>query len=60
MDRCLTDVTFLSHVWAARYTLPHMLGRGRGYLLNVASAAGLLIGLDNPRYAVATRRRRVR
>jgi NAD(P)-dependent dehydrogenase (short-subunit alcohol dehydrogenase family) len=50
----ITDVNFLSHVWAARYTLPHMLGRGEGYLLNVTSAAGLLTDLDNPCYAATT------
>lgn len=33
----------MSHVWAARHVLPHMLARGEGYLLNTASAAGLLV-----------------
>ncbi|HEX8447142.1 MAG TPA: SDR family oxidoreductase [Sphingomonas sp.] len=33
----------MSHVWAARHVLPAMLERGEGYLLNTASAAGLLV-----------------
>ena len=36
------DVHVMAHVHAARAVLPGMLARGRGYLLNTASAAGLL------------------
>ncbi|MEA2125890.1 MAG: hypothetical protein QOI80_2672 [Solirubrobacteraceae bacterium] len=36
------DVNVMSHVWAARAVLPGMLERGDGYLVNTASAAGLL------------------
>jgi len=36
------DVNVLAHVWAVRAVLPGMLERGDGYLLNTASAAGLL------------------
>jgi NAD(P)-dependent dehydrogenase (short-subunit alcohol dehydrogenase family) len=36
------EVNVMSHVWAARAVLPGMLERGDGYLLNTASAAGVL------------------
>ena len=36
------DVNVMAHVYAARAVLPGMLKRGQGYLLNTASAAGLL------------------
>lgn len=45
-------VNVMSHVWAARHVLPHMLERGDGYLLNTASAAGLLTELHSAPYAV--------
>ncbi|GHF36740.1 NAD(P)-dependent dehydrogenase (short-subunit alcohol dehydrogenase family) [Deinococcus metalli] len=45
-------VNVMSHVWAARHVLPHMLARGEGYLLNTASAAGLLTELHSAPYAV--------
>ncbi|PTA67181.1 SDR family oxidoreductase [Deinococcus arcticus] len=45
-------VNVMSHVWAARHLLPHMLARGEGYLLNTASAAGLLTELHSAPYAV--------
>ena len=42
----------MSHVWAARALLPDMLARGEGYLLNTASAAGLLTNIGALPYAV--------
>jgi NAD(P)-dependent dehydrogenase (short-subunit alcohol dehydrogenase family) len=46
------EVNFMSHVYAARAVLPGMLSRGDGYLLNTASAAGLLTSLGAAPYAV--------
>jgi NAD(P)-dependent dehydrogenase (short-subunit alcohol dehydrogenase family) len=46
------DVNVMSHVWAARHLVPKMLERGEGYLLNTASAAGLLTELHSAPYAV--------
>jgi NAD(P)-dependent dehydrogenase (short-subunit alcohol dehydrogenase family) len=36
------EVHVMAHVYAARAVLPSMIAAGRGYLLNTASAAGLL------------------
>jgi NAD(P)-dependent dehydrogenase (short-subunit alcohol dehydrogenase family) len=46
----LWDVNVMAHVYAARAVLPSMLARGEGYLLNTASAAGLLTNLGNAPY----------
>lgn len=46
------ELNVLSHVHAARAALPHMLARGHGYLLNTASAAGLLTSPNDAVYAV--------
>ena len=45
-------VNVMAHVIAARAVLPHMLAAGRGYLLNTASAAGLLSQIGGASYAV--------
>ncbi len=42
----------MSHVFAARALIPGMLERGSGYLLNTASAAGLLATLNSTPYTV--------
>ena len=46
------DVHLMAHVYAARAVLPGMLERGRGYLLNTASAAGLLTSPGDAPYTV--------
>src|SRR6202035_2287869 len=49
------QVNLMSHVYAARAVLPGMLKRGRGYLLNTASAAGFLTEQGSaPRFAYQT------
>lgn len=45
-------VNVMAHVWASRMLLPGMLERGEGYLINTASAAGLLIQLSSLTYSV--------
>jgi NAD(P)-dependent dehydrogenase (short-subunit alcohol dehydrogenase family) len=47
------EVNVMAHVWAARAVLPGMLARGEGYLLQTASAAGLLTSLGAAPYAVS-------
>ena len=42
----------MSHLYAARAVLPDMINRGSGYLLNTASAAGLLAALGSGPYTV--------
>ena len=46
------DLHVMAHVYAARAVLPSMLARGEGYLLNTASAAGLLAALGSGPYTV--------
>jgi len=43
-------VNVMAHVYAARAVLPSMLERGEGYLLQTASAAGLLMNLGAAPY----------
>ena len=45
-------VNVMAHVWASRALLPGMLERGEGYLINTASAAGLLTQVSSLVYSV--------
>jgi len=49
-QRCW-DVHVMAHVYAARAVLPGMIERGDGYLLQMASAAGLLSQIGNAAYS---------
>ena len=46
------DVNVMAHVHAANAVLPQMLARGEGWLLNTASAAGLLSQVNAAPYSV--------
>lgn len=46
------DVNVMAHVWAARHMIPLMVENGGGYLVNTASAAGLLSQIGSASYAV--------
>ena len=41
------ELHVMAHVYAARAVLPGMIERGSGYLMNTASAAGLLAALGS-------------
>ena len=47
------ELHVMAHVYAARAVLPAMIERGSGYLLNTASAAGLLAALGSGPYTVS-------
>lgn len=50
-QRCW-DINLMAHVYAARAVAPHMTERGEGYLVQVASAAGLLTEMGSAVYSV--------
>jgi NAD(P)-dependent dehydrogenase (short-subunit alcohol dehydrogenase family) len=50
-QRCW-EINVMAHIYAARAVLPSMLQRGKGYLLQTASAGGLLTTLGAAPYSV--------
>ncbi len=46
------ELHVMAHLYAARAVLPSMIERGSGYLLNTASAAGLLAAIGSGPYTV--------
>jgi NAD(P)-dependent dehydrogenase (short-subunit alcohol dehydrogenase family) len=46
------ELHVMSHVYAARAVVPSMTARGEGYLIQTASAAGLLAALGSAPYSV--------
>ena len=46
------NLHLMAHVYAARYLAPKMAAKGSGYLLNTASAAGLLSHVNSATYTV--------
>lgn len=47
------DVHVMAHVYAARAVLPSMIGRGDGYFVQMASAAGLLSQIGDAAYSAS-------
>jgi NAD(P)-dependent dehydrogenase (short-subunit alcohol dehydrogenase family) len=45
-------VNVMAHVYAARALVPRMIERGGGYLINTASAAGILSSIGDAAYSV--------
>jgi NAD(P)-dependent dehydrogenase (short-subunit alcohol dehydrogenase family) len=50
--RKIIDINLMAEVYAAKHAIPHMLEQGSGYMLNVASAGGLLVIPDTVSYTV--------
>jgi NAD(P)-dependent dehydrogenase (short-subunit alcohol dehydrogenase family) len=50
--QAIWGVNVMAHVYAARAVIPGMVARGEGYILNTASAAGLLTQIGDAPYSV--------
>jgi NAD(P)-dependent dehydrogenase (short-subunit alcohol dehydrogenase family) len=50
--QAMWEVHVMAHIYAARAVLPQMIANGSGYLLNTASAAGLLAQIGSLSYSV--------
>jgi NAD(P)-dependent dehydrogenase (short-subunit alcohol dehydrogenase family) len=50
--QAIWGVNVMAHVYAARAVIPGMVARGEGYILNTASAAGLLTNIGDAAYTV--------
>ena len=50
--QAMWEVHVMAHIYAARAVLPSMISRGEGYLLNTASAAGLLSQIGSMSYSI--------
>jgi len=48
----IIDINLMAQIWAAKHAIPHMRAQVSGYLLNVASAGGLLVIYDTVAYTV--------
>lgn len=46
------QVNVMSHIYAAKHLVPQMINQGEGYLVNTASAAGLLTQIGSAGYSV--------